>query len=74
VSAARHPYAAELGTIVEAGALLRADTRALAAYAASGLDEDAALVECRLRADGTETVILRVRAYRKRCSAALLPG
>ena len=59
----RHPYLDRLGPVIEPYALLGATAQALAAYAASGLDEDATLVECRRSEASREAVLLQVQLY-----------
>ena len=59
----RHPYLDDIGPVIAPNALTGLNARALAAYASSGLDEDASLVECRRSADGVESVLVRVRLY-----------
>ncbi len=59
----RHLYLDGIGPVVPPGSLACANARALAAYASSGLDEDASLVECRRSDDGMESVLVRIRLY-----------
>jgi len=59
----RHPYFDDIGPAIAPGSLAGANARALAAYAASGLDEDTSLVECRRSDDGLESVLVHVRLY-----------
>ena len=59
----RHPYLDRLGSVVELCALVGAAASALAAYAASGMDDDTLLIECRQSETGRETIMLSLRLY-----------
>lgn len=59
----QHPYFDGIGPAVPPGSLAGLNARALAAYASSGLDEDACLAECRRSDEGMECVLVRVRLY-----------
>lgn len=59
----RHPFWEEFGVPVPPLELRHPYARALATYAASGMDEEAILVECRRSADEHEAILVDLRIH-----------